>query len=583
MSEGDCAAAVTAGYAFGDDQPENYDEFMISDDENDMEIEMDEESDGSFDKLASPPTAQQESDTNGSLVVSAQMLLEERRFQEAATTLEKAATKLQAQSHASAVATLLHIVRCRFFMWTQDSTDFSAVQNAIDGLTNALHSAHSERAALRDLINELAPALGSSLLLNPAWDLNKNPILQSKLFLKGISTLGHKADPFFWRSRSLQYELAASRLSATDTTAVAVGFVEELSNATAKGADQLDNLEFVLTWCVSGSMNGTLAGPTEGLEELVSRISAQLQNFFSRPLPLMATIHFTKAYLVLGQLSATNKKSILQCNTELWQSFKCLEEIGNKTAFQELVFCAFILSSLLLLGQKTQTNDIISPFELEQIKVLETPLSRNLEKLYQAFVEYDLKRFAAALDASDQFSHVIRPLIAAVIHLLQVRMLWHRLAVCYSCISLADIQVLLTVGHLPPLSRNAVLTILMQSIMADTAPVFFKLDLTQDLVYFGDDGRKPLTVYTKDSYLASKDTNGQPDISQGTANMPPIEWIGSIGVFDLPPRRLKGPKPLALVQELKQLREIPAVVDHSQQNATLKYSELADYVRDTLR
>ncbi|SCU80760.1 LAFA_0C01002g1_1 [Lachancea sp. 'fantastica'] len=594
MSNGDLGMATGTGYGLADDEPENYDDFMISDDEVDAEIEMDDASDDSFEQ-PSDPAKPHTSNVYGNLVSAAQDLVEQKRFNEAGQVLAKAA--LQPQAHAT-FAAALQIVRCRYHMWAGglsslpiDTIGFTPVQEAIDNLEGALDLDpihNNQQFSFQDLVNEIAPPLNSIFVLDPSWHENRVPISCSRLFLTHCKLLGNQLIPNLWRSRMLQYEIAVMRLSIDDTVAAERVLVEELYQSSQ---DQLSNLEFLLAWFISTTLNDTKAEEAAICEELVSRSFSLLQKSLTRPLSMMAILHFTQAYLSLDQLSTSNKKLTLHCNAKFWESFKCLEELGNKTSFRDLVLCAFILTSLLQLGQKTQLDDVISPFELEQIKILESQFTRHLEELYQAFVDYNLDDFAIALAATQQstFSHVLRPLFPSVVRLLQVRMLWHRLAVCYSCISLSDIQGLLKVGELPELTRNSILTILMQSIMDDTAPVFFKLDLTQDLVYFGDEVRGPLTSYTRDTYLSTRDPNGQQSglhaLGHGeSAAIPVDEWLGSIGIFNLPPRRLKGLRPLKLLQELKHAREMsPAVSDSPSRNAQLKFSEMAAHVREVLQ
>ncbi|CEP64691.1 Rri2p LALA0_S13e00782g [Lachancea lanzarotensis] len=603
MSDGDLAMATGAGYGLAndndDDEQENYDDFMISDDdENDAEIEMDDASDVSFGEEANEPrVVSHPSNPDSGLVSVARDLVEQKRFDEANQVLGKAA--LLPQTHAT-VAAVLQIVRCTYLMWAQsllslpvDASGFASVQEAIDSLESALEldPGHDDQASFRSLLNELVPSLDSVFVLNPAWKTNGVSICCAQLFLVRCSRLGSRLIPDLWRSRTLQYEIAVLRLSVEDTTAAERPLVEKLYKSHHTSQEQIGNLEFVLAWFISTSLNEFDAGGISICEELVGSISMLLQKSFTRPLPLMSILHFTKAYLLLDQLSTTNKKVSLRCNAEFWESFKCLEELGNKTSFRDLVLCAFVLTSLLQLGQKTNLDDIIVPFELEQLKILDSLIKQNLEELYQAFVEYNLERFALALAATQMlsFSHVLHPLFASVVRLLQVRILWHRLAVCYSCISLADMQRLLKVGDLPELSRNSVLTILMRSIMDDTAPVYFKLDLTKDLVHFGDEGRRPLTSYTRDTYLSSRDPSGQKSglhaLGPLEASAIPIdEWLDSIGIFNLPPRRLKGLRPLKLLQELKGAREMPpALNDSSSHTTTLKLTEMAAYVRDMLQ
>ncbi|SCU83570.1 LADA_0C12244g1_1 [Lachancea dasiensis] len=581
--------AGDSAYGMVENEEDNYDEFMISGDESEMEVEMEEESAGSgqedFESHSPQPDPLEE--LYAANLAQATTYVQEQQLPRALEVLNR--TRLQFESRAVPIPLSIFLLRCHYKLWERDPHEkglFQQFASAVSDLSSSMPAPCGTDTVLvvRQCLNDLVPSVGCVAVIDPSSIANKDTITSRKVCLQQMASIGQQCDAHLWKTRLLQYQLLELQLTpgdATDTTQQ--GLLHELEQLTSPQLDHLDNVEFLLFWYLHRSLqDGSTSAPHvahEKLPDLLTTVSGLLQTSFSRPLPLLATLHFGNAYILLEQIQSSHSayRQLSYFNAEIWESYKCLEEIGNKTKFHDLTLCAFILSNMLLMGQRTDMEAIISPFELEQLKVLESQFSRDLENLYQAFVSYDLASFARGLQSIGSFNHVLQPLVDSLTHLLQVRKLWHRVAACYSTISIADIQSMLAVDPLPRLSRNSILTILMQSIMNDTAQVYFKLDLTRDLVFFGEENRKPLSAYTKDSYLDARNSIHR------DAGVSLKQWVDNVGVFNMGPRRLKNLTPLAFVQELHNAREQAAAVDPTLQSRTLKYTQLAEYVRDALQ
>ena len=115
----------------------------------------------------------------------------------------------------------------------------------------------------------------------------------------------------------------------------------------------------------------------------------------------------------------------------------------------------------------------------------------------------------------------------------------------------------------------------MKSIMNNTAKVYFKLDLTQDLVYFGDENRKLLTPFSKHLYLGTR--NISPSASHSLK-----EWVDNVGVFETTPCRLKDMSSVQFLHELQQSRVASTVPESNSQTKSFKYSQLLTSVNEAL-
>ncbi|CUS22807.1 LAQU0S07e00540g1_1 [Lachancea quebecensis] len=601
-----------AGYGeFAASEDENYDDFMASDE--DVSIEMEDETEDEADQELANHRDDSDygSDSGGdsgrdvghggekpgaestaaamaaAALQSAKRMVQEQRWHEARSALNGI---LQGSTldPDRAFEARLQLAQCCYLSWLshRECAAGPAEQDELQEVCDHLQQLHTFAewvepevldSAVAQLLDQFAPPLKSKLLFEGPAASASNPQVSAAL-LECCAPLARHDYAQELRSRVLQYQLGFS--DNTDESQRR----QRLDELAAISGSRLDSLEFLIAMHVQHFLANPQGLDVPQLQSLVTRSSALLQKSLTEPLRLLSLLSFCEAIIALNNYCSPHDhaKRLSECQTAFWNCYKHLEELGDHSRFRDLTLCAFILSSMLLTGQAANAHQAITPFELEQIKVIEsTPLVQDLKQIYADFVGYNLSGFANSLRNIQRFHLQLAGLIDAIIHLLQTRMLWNRVARLYSCISLVDIRAQLQIGDCTPLSRNDLLTILMKSIMNDTAQVYFKLDLTHDLVYFGKENRRPLCPLSKHLYLSTKSDAATRTLN--TASSPSFkEWVDNIGVFETKPRRLKDMSAVQFVHELQQSRECTAVADSSCQAKPLKYSQLLQCVRDAL-
>lgn len=606
-----------AGYGdFAASEDENYDDFMASDE--DVSIEMEDETEdeaenegaaenetGSKTRQGSASRRDDSGAENGAgkpqvesgaavmasaALQEARRMVQEQRWYEARCALD-GVLQSSTLDPDRAFEARLELVRCCYLSWVSrqenaagpaELTEHSELQEAcghlqqLQAYVDWLEPEVLDSAVSR-LLDLFAPPLKSKLLFEGPAASGLGPRAAVTL-LECCAPLARHESAQDLRSRVLQHRLGFNDPPGGSQRRQ---MLDEL--ATISGG-RLDSLEFLITTHVQQFLADPQGLDVPQLQSLVSHASALLQRSLTQPLRLLSLLSFCEAIIALNNYCSPHDhaKRLSECQTAFWNCYKHLEELGDHSRFRDLTLCAFVLSSMLLTGQAANAHQAITPFELEQIKVIEsTPLVQDLKHIYSDFVGYNLSGFADSLRKIKQFHLQLAGLVDALIHLLQTRMLWNRVARLYSCISLSDIRAQLQIGDSPQLSRNDLLIILMKSIMNDTAQVYFKLDLTHDLVYFGKENRRPLCPLSKHLYLSAKS-----DAVTKSPNTPSCnslkEWVDNIGVFETKPRRLKDMSAVQFVHELQQSRECTAVADSSDQAKPLKYSQLLQCVRDAL-
>lgn len=348
---------------------------------------------------------------------------------------------------------------------------------------------------------------------------------------------------------------------------------------------------------------------------------------------LMSVLHFGKSLVSLHKESYQGYyKKILSCREEFWGCLRNLEEIGNvKTSgnvyFKNLTLTGFILTSIILLKDTEEEEEDITPFELEQIKIIEhTDIVQDLKSVYSDFKALDLRQLASSMYKLHAFQMQLKPLVDKVYQLARVKKLWNNIAPLFTCISLHDIQEELKIGDDKRVSRDDLLTELMKSIMNGTAKVYFKLDLTLDLVYFGDEYKRSLVHCTKEDYVkdialekdlkrtrqrrsrrtlstqgvangllqqqiqsqqqllhhSSQHSSQQQDIATRAAK----EWVDNVGVFHAP-QRFKNVTAGQFVDGLRQARQCDHTQEEREQELVPqlrlnKYAELLSILKESV-
>lgn len=242
----------------------------------------------------------------------------------------------------------------------------------------------------------------------------------------------------------------------------------------------------------------------------------------SQSLGIMLQLPLAKALLLMWQ----GASDVAELKKLFWTCLRQVEEVGGPSTFasrfEKFILCGFIFSCMILYRDSSSSagggvasgpangtasdtaSERVNPFDLEYIKAHgELPLVRVLSDAYSHFVHLRLQPLCDSIEQlpleEDTLHHLLGQLIDRIYYAAQIAKLWTRIAPVFSCISLQDIQHMLQIGEtLPP--RDYLLTVLMRSIMSDRAAVFYKLDLTRDLVYFGAENKLPLSASAKQGF-----------------------------------------------------------------------------------
>ncbi|CAI4050787.1 Rri2p SKDI_15G0420 [Saccharomyces kudriavzevii IFO 1802] len=323
---------------------------------------------------------------------------------------------------------------------------------------------------------------------------------------------------------------------------------------------------------------------------------------FSQESGLMVILYTSKAVWILDSDSEDDISFALvnyyDRKEELKDMFlhilKHLEEMGKfrerdiTSLFHKFVLCGFIFTSIIL---EAISTDKINPFDFEQVKIaLGSPVVSVLKNVYKCFTQLELRELNANISRIPELSIVLSKIIQDIYYLAQTLKLWKKIARLYSCISINDIIMMLQISNDNEMTRDDLLTILMRSIMKDRSMVYFKLDLTSDLVYFGDENKVMLPRCSKEEFRLT----GSPKDDGSTANARLIdfEYVNDVGIYSNP-TRIKTKSSKEFFNTLRKSREtvkLPKVNDQSNEDVFLpsyvkfsnKYLELTKLVTNNL-
>lgn len=284
----------------------------------------------------------------------------------------------------------------------------------------------------------------------------------------------------------------------------------------------------------------------------------------SQHLGLVIQLDLAKAILLL--LDDTEEDSntevpkfydnVRNLREQFWGCLQNLEETGGSqhkfsSLFEKFILAGFIFSSMILYNVD---EDKINPFDFEQVKIANRiPYVEKLGLVYHNYINLDLKELYLSIQQLPELQKLLSSLIETTYYLAQIAKLWTKIAPVYTCISLRDIQNMLSVKEKVEVTRDDLLTVLMRSIMKDNADIFYKLDLTKDLVYFGDEYKVQLCMYAKESFAMIKnDTTLQ--AANGIAKLSDLEFANNVGIFDQP-QRLKKLDSTTFFDRLQRARE----------------------------
>ncbi|QLL33314.1 hypothetical protein HG536_0E02250 [Torulaspora globosa] len=343
-----------------------------------------------------------------------------------------------------------------------------------------------------------------------------------------------------------------------------------------------------------------LSGHGDLPRDLFSRLIEQLELFSSNSLSvsqhlgLMIQLSTVRALVMLSGLGRDESRielplfyrDIRALREQFWSCLQQMEEIGGSrqnfsSLFEQFILSGFIFCSMIL---HRRMHDQINPFDLEQLKVaLEAPSIRLLRTIYHNFLQLDLRKLHEAIQQLSGVRELLKRLIDNIYYLGQLAKLWEQIAPVYSCISLKDIQNMLEIDATLRVSRDELLTVLMTSILNNTAKIYYKLDLTRDLVYFGDEYRVQLCSHPKKSFV------NKTVVTESGVKLSHLEIANNIGVFDQP-CSLKGLDSCAFFDKIQRSRDhIQAAErqDHSKLHVSgarcsEKYEELASLATELL-
>lgn len=267
---------------------------------------------------------------------------------------------------------------------------------------------------------------------------------------------------------------------------------------------------------------------------------------FSQESGLMVIIYTSKIVFILDSDSENDLSFALMRyydrKEELKNMFlyilKHLEEMGKlrerdiTSLFHKFILSGFIFTSMIL---EAISTDKINPFGFEQVKIaLGSPIVNVLEDVYRCFAQLELRQLNASISLIPELSVVLSGIIQDIYYLAQTLKLWRKIARLYSCISISDVISMLQISDDNEMTRDDLLTILMRSIMKNRSVVYFKLDLTSDLVYFGDENKVMLPRCSKEEFrlmISPKDEE-----TTEKARLIDFEYVNDVAIYNNPTR-----------------------------------------------
>ncbi|QHS76010.1 Rri2p [Saccharomyces paradoxus] len=323
---------------------------------------------------------------------------------------------------------------------------------------------------------------------------------------------------------------------------------------------------------------------------------------FSQESGLMVVLNTSKAVRILDSDSENDLSFALMKyydrKEELKNMFlyilKHLEEMGKlrerdiTSFFHKFVLSGFIFTSMIL---EAISSDKINPFGFEQVKIaLGSPIVKVLEAVYKCFERLELRQLNANISLIPELSMVLNGIIQDIYYLAQTLKLWRRIARLYSCISINDIISMLQISDDNQMTRDDLLTILMRSIMKDRSVVYFKLDLTNDLVYFGDENKVMLPRCSKEEFRLTISPKNEESAEK--ARLIDFEYVNDVAIYNNPTRiRTKSSKDFFnTLRKSRETVKLPRVNNQSNEDTFLpsymkfsnKYLELTKLASNNL-
>ncbi|QLQ80871.1 hypothetical protein HG537_0E02260 [Torulaspora globosa] len=606
----------------------NYDDFMMSDEEGVDMVEMEEETDeedGCFKEESEFNVTKEEIGTLDErelegLCDEALSFMEDQEFkrsrdilQEVLHRTDKYKTELTGivwrwkslSQIAKSWLSEIHYngIDDRSFQGTIDA--FRALVHHLDG-TELLNGRLVE-STLTDLVHELCPASKRDFMFAVELIADDSIAWKMQLRLQSIALLqeSHRSlsdevkntlelkrvAAKVWSDR-----LEKGRIDLNDIHELQVSCCETSIEDATSDQHYAEKIGLMLQCHIFNYLNGHAEVPGD----LVSRLIEQLELFSSNSLSvsqhlgLMIQLSTAKALVMLSHLGRDKSRielrlfyrDIRTLREQFWSCLQQMEEIGGSrqnfsSLFEQFILSGFIFCSMIL---HRRTHDQINPFDLEQLKIAsEVPSIQLLRKIYHHYVQLDLQKLHQAIQQLAAVKRLLKGLIDNIYYLGRLTKLWEQIAPVYSCISLKDIQNMLEIDQTIPVSRDELLTVLMTSILNNTAKIYYKLDLTQDLVYFGDQYKVQLCSHPKKTFINKK------LFTESGAKLSHFEVANNIGIFDQP-CSLKGLDSCAFFDKIQRSRDHIEATEQEEDTklrvpksrSSERYEELANLANELL-
>lgn len=379
----------------------------------------------------------------------------------------------------------------------------------------------------RDLVSKLQFKQAIFEMLQGSWVFHKYPRVKSAISLKQQIT------------RTWIEILSNGNSADVDTSALISSFQRDQLN--------LDELQLVLQCYVSKFLNDQEIPYSEGNEfkECIRQLESKSNDSLAiaQRSDINLILHLCKAlYLIMFEMDqeemvgghdercirrfvSINKfyQNISHCKEEFWECLKSLEELGTNKfhfdKFMQIIVGGFVLCAMILKKPRSRSiarseameeeglqvdNNDINPFEYEQLRIApDHEFIAKLQTLYEVFTTLRVDQMYHCLVELDCLRTPLARLFDQVCYLVQKRKLFDEIAPVYSQISISDLRRMIQIHPANQPSRDEILIHLMRYRMQDKS-IDFKLDFTKDIVYFHEE-QTPIATLPKRLDIPEKD------------------------------------------------------------------------------
>lgn len=561
------------------DEDANYDDFMMSEEEGTDNIEMEDESDEQCGGVSDAEDYDHQESNDAAvdnMYESAVMFAENQQFEHSRELLKNIQRRTDDLTWKWKVLTQVLKVWALEMHYDREYSDdkmlddFGELLSFLEEHGSAVGDDLLTRS-LEELLDELFPFVGREFLYNTK--LSALPYASMKMG-KRSSSLSRlmvvlEAGPNKWlesllqsaRFKTLTTSIWCARIQNDTINTEAVDELEaDCQSASvaeaAKDPHHASKLNLILQCHIFRFMKAPDSVSLPQLSWFITRLE-QLSSTslaMSQDLGLMLQLNASKAISMITKDSKEDNygelplaRDVNKLRGHFWECLQHLEECGGSqkdfsSAFEKFILSGFIFCNMILYRtEKTKIN----PFDLEQIKIAQdSPSVVQLSAIYHNFIDSKLPELYSSIQQLAPVRDLLSGLVDNIYYLARLIKLWTQIAPVYSCISLKDIQSMLQLDSTIPFSRDDLLTVLMRSIMKDTAKVFYKLDLTEDLVFFGDEYKLQLCQFSKESLAKSSLCKNGSD----------LDWTNNVGIFQ-EPSRLKNLDTCAFFDKLQRSRD----------------------------